>query len=409
MKNKLIEFEYRAINPVGKVVEGIKKAENEFDLQKDLKEENLNLIHAEPFSKTSLKSLWHRMQQMGSIKVHEKIILYRNLAAMIDAGLALSRALEIIQRQSKNPKFKQILGEINLKIKKGKALSEALQEYPNYFTKLSISMIQSGEESGNIVNALSVMADQMEKQYLLIKKVKGALIYPGVIVVAMTIIGIFMLIYVVPTLTKTFEEVGVELPATTRAIISFSDFVQNNLILAILLLLICVFAVYFGSKTKGGKKMIDLFFINMPLVAPLVKQINSARTSRILASLLKAGVPYIRSLQITKEVMQNHFYQKVLEQAEKNVEIGLPISSIFAKNEKLYPIFVGEMMAVGEETGELSQMLLKVAEYYENEVDQQTKNLSTVVEPVLMIVVGIAVGFFAISMISPMYTLVENI
>ena len=153
----------------------------------------------------------------------------------------------------------------------------------------------------------------------------------------------------------------------------------------------------------------DWVFLHMPLVSGLVKETNSARTARTLSSLIKSGVPYISAVDITQEVIQNSYYKAVLKKAGKNVELGLPVAKVFEKNQKLYPVFVSEMIAVGEETGELGQMLMKVATYYENEVEAKTKNMSTIVEPFLMIIVGAAVGFFALSMISPMYSLVENI
>jgi len=162
-------------------------------------------------------------------------------------------------------------------------------------------------------------------------------------------------------------------------------------------------------KTKVGRKIFDFTILHIPMISQLVKETNSARTTRTLASLLKAGVPYLNSIKITKETISNSYYIKIIEEAEKKIEMGLQISTIFEENQKYYPAFVAEMIAVGEETGELSPMLFKVASFYENEVEQKTKNMSTVVEPFLMLIVGVAVGFFAISMISPMYSLMENL
>ena len=218
-----------------------------------------------------------------------------------------------------------------------------------------------------------------------------------------------MLIYVVPTLTKTFTELHVELPASTMFIINLSNFAQNHLFISITILVLIFLGIYFGLKTKRGRRMRDWFLLHVPLIAPLVKEVNAARTTRTLASLLAAGVPFVRSLQIVREVVQNSYYQETIEQAEKNIQLGLPISKVFREADNLYPIFVSEMMIVGEETGELGGMLLKVASFYEEEVDQKTKNMSTIVEPFLMVLVGIVVGFFAISMISPMYSLVNVI
>lgn len=404
-----IEFEYKAIDAKGKVVTGLRTANDEVSLNKDLRAEKLVLISAEMSKKWGGRSILRKLESFGTVSEHDKIIMYRNLGAMINAGLPLSRALSVMQRQAKNKKLGKILKDINESVKKGSSLSEALNKFPKVFTSLMVSMVKAGEESGNLVQSLRVTSEQMEKNYLLRKKIQGAMVYPAVIIVAMIIIGIFMLIYVVPTLTSTFAELNIELPASTQFIINTSDFLQNNLGSSgsILLLIIVLLGAFF--KTRVGKRSLDWTLLHLPLISGLVKEINSARTTRTLSSLVAAGVPFVRSLEITKEVIQNTYYKEVVAQAEKNIQIGQPISKVFAEHEDLFPTFVSEMMAVGEETGEIGQMMSEVAEFYENEVDQKTKNISTIVEPVLMIVVGIAVGFFAISMISPMYSLVETI
>jgi len=404
-----IQFEYKALNKNGEVKSGVKTAADEFVLRKDLKAENLSLIHAEPVNKNSPKFLLAKLLKLGRVSMHEKIIFNRNLGAMIDAGLALTRALTIIERQTKNTKFRRIVGEINEKIRKGNSLSTALKNYPEVFSALMVSMVESGEESGNLVDSLAVVSEQMEKQYALNKKIQGAMVYPGVIVTAMLAIGIFMLLYIVPTLTKTFKELEIDLPASTQFIINLSDFVTKNAIISLVIILAVAVSVYLFGKSSLGKRLIDNILLHFPMISEMVKEVNAARTTRTLASLLTAGVPFVRSLQIVKDVMQNSYYKEVITKAEKNIQVGLPISKVFGENSHLYPTFVAEMIAVGEETGELGPMLLKVAAFYEEEVDQKTKNLSTIVEPFLMIFVGAAVGFFAISMISPMYSLVDKI
>ncbi len=398
-------FQYKIINKEGHVLTGEKEGTDVLTITKILKDEGYAVIFVEPKRKTASNiSL-----SFKPFKTVEKIAFARNISSMLDAGLALSRSLEVISRQTKNLRSKKIINEINDKIKSGTAFSAALEGYPKIFNSLFVSMTKAGEESGNLAEAFSNIANQLEKNYLLVKKIKGAMVYPGVIVVAMSIVGFFMMTYIVPTLSKTFKELNVALPKSTQMIIALSDFLQNQTIafLGTILLIIILLILFF--KNTSGKNTLDIFLVKSPIFGELTKQINSAKTARTLSSLLKAGVPYLQAIQITKGVISNHLYKKILDQAEKKVEMGDKISSVFSENESLYPSFVGEMFAVGEETGELSEMLLKVAEFYENEVDQKTKNMSTIIEPVLMLVVGIAVGFFAISMISPMYSLVENI
>lgn len=405
----MIKYNYKAVDEEGKIFKGKAEVQSEAELVNGLKNEGKTLLSAEVINEKSAGAFFEKLSTMGTVTMREKILFARNLASMVDAGLSVSRALAIMQRQTKNPRLRKVLQDIDESVRKGSSLSIALGKFPNVFPPLMISMVQSGEESGNLAEALNVVGEQMDKTYLLMKKVKGAMIYPGVIVTAMIIIGICMLIFVVPTLTKTFTELQIDLPASTRFIIGLSDFVQNNLMLFVLIIVGAIAVIYFGMKTRAGKRGMDWFVLHMPVMAPIVKEINSARTARTLSSLLSAGVPFVRALQIVKEVVSNSYYQKTLELAEKNIQLGLPISKVFRESENLYPIFVSEMMVVGEETGELGKMLFKVASFYEDEVDQKTKNMSTIIEPFLMVVVGIVVGFFAMSMIAPMYSLADVI
>ncbi len=397
-------FEYKAIDKDGHITNGDKEANDSLAVGKLLKEEGLVVISIHEKSKRKAFSL-----SFSAFKLTEKISFARNIGSMLEAGLALSRALEVISRQTRNTKTRKIIDQINQDIKAGGSLSTALEAHPKIFNSLFVSMTKAGEESGNLADSFKNIAGQLEKNYQLAKKVKGAMVYPGVIIGAMGIVGFFMLTYIVPTLSKTFKELGVELPATTKAIIGLSDFLQNQTLAFFGVLILVIAGIIFGLRTSFGKRSLDVLLVKAPLFGQLTKEINSARTARTLSSLLKAGVPYLQAMQITEGVMSNHIYKDILLKAEKKVETGDKISQVFSENEKYYPAFVGEMVAVGEETGELSEMLLKVAEFYENEVDQKTKNMSTIVEPLLMLLVGVGVGFFAISMISPMYSLVEKI
>lgn len=404
-----MKFKYKAQKTTGDYVEDFAEAKDSFELAKILKERDLNLISAKPVDTGKFSRLIQSITNFGTVSTNEKIIFGKNLGSMLEAGLPLSRAIEVMGRQSKNKKYKFVVNSLNDSIKSGDTLSGAMSKFPNVFSNLFISMVRAGEESGDLVGALKVVSSQMEKTNELKKKVRGAMIYPGVIITAMLGIGIFMLIFIVPTLTKTFTELNVELPKSTQFIINLSDAFRENTFTLIILLILFIVMIIAGFKTSIGRRILDWVFLHFPLVSGLVKETNSARTARTLSSLISSGVPYINAVAITEQVIQNSYYKAVLKKAGKNVELGLPVAKVFEENQKFYPVFVSEMIAVGEETGELGQMLMKVATYYENEVEQKTKNMSTIIEPFLMIIVGAAVGFFALSMISPMYSLVENI
>jgi len=249
----------------------------------------------------------------------------------------------------------------------------------------------------------------LEKANALSKKVAGALIYPGVIMFAMVTIGILMFAFVVPTLAKTFQELGVSLPATTQLIVTLGNFFSTHLISSFvgIVALFVAFTMLFKATFMG--KYIDFVVLRVPVLGTITKELNTARTARTMSSLLVSGVSIIRAVEITKDVVQNVYFKEVLDEASKAVEKGLPFSAVFKEHSNLYPIMMSEMAEVGGETGKLSDMLLQIANFYEAEIENKTKNLSTVIEPVLMILIGSAVGFFAISMISPLYSVLNNI
>jgi type IV pilus assembly protein PilC len=405
-----MKFKYKAIKKSGEKYEGVTESSGKFDLYNQLKAEGNMLISAEEINPFHLEKYFYKIFPfLDKVKTELKISFAKNLSAMTKAGLSLSRALSVIENQTKNAHFKNIVESINLEIKKGKTLSEALKKYPNVFSNLFIYMAKAGEESGGLSEALANVALQMDKTYRLQKKVKGAMIYPAVIISVMIIVGILMFIFVVPGITETFKELNTELPFSTQLIINLSDFLTGHWFLTILILTGLVSGIYFSLKTVIGKRLWDRTVIKLPLVGDLIKEANAARVARTLSSLLTAGVPVASSIQITKDMVSNHFYKQVLEEAAKVVEKGENISGVFMKNPNLYPTFVGEMMSVGEETGNMASMLLEVAIFYENDVEERTKDLSTIIEPVLMVIIGAAVGFFALSMVTPIYSVMDNV
>ena len=402
-----MKFSYTSITQSGERKSGTREASDKFQLANDLKATGETVLSVTEIKKNTSTSF--NLPFFNRIKNHDKIIFARNLASMLEAGLAVSRALSVIERQTKNAGLKKVVVSINDDIKKGTSLSKAMEAFPDIFPKMFVSMVMSGEESGKLAEALNVVASQMEKSYLLQKKIKGALMYPSIIVFAMLGIGIFMLMYIVPTLTKTFKELGTTLPASTQFIILLSDTFQAHMILVLVSVLVFIALLVMAARTTLGKRFFDFLFLRVPIISELVRESNSARTTRTLSSLLTSGVSVVEALSITKDVLQNSYYKEILEKAKHNIEIGAPMSEVFSGAEKLYPVFVGEMIAVGEETGDLGGTLLKVAVFYEEEVEQKTKDMSTIIEPFLMLFVGIAVGFFAISMISPIYSVVDKI
>ena len=402
-----MQFNFKAQSG-GRTYEGVREATDKFALYRDLRKEGAVVISVSVIAPKG-ESFLLRMSHILSVSEQDKISFARNLGGMIAAGLTLSRALSVIVRQTKNKKLKGIVNSLDDSIKQGLPLSEALGRYPSVFSGLFVSMVHSGEESGNLGGALSTIALQLEKAHTLRKKVKGAMIYPAIIITVMIAVGVLMLVYVVPGLTSTFKELNVELPISTKIIIFTSDFLVNNILISIISLFALAGGVYAAAKTKKGKRSIDFFTLHLPIIGRLVKETNTARTAQTLSSLLVAGVDIVVSLSITADVLSNTYYKDVLKKAEENIKKGEPLSKIFTESEKVFPSLIGEMISVGEETGKLSDMLGNTAIFYEEEVERKTKDLSTIIEPILMVFIGAVVGFFALAMITPIYSVMNTI
>ena len=405
----MAKFTYTAEKPGGEVYNGVAEAADRFELYGIVRHEGAKIVSLEESGGENIWNIRYWNAKFSRIKEYEKILFARNLGAMLSAGLALSRALAVLERQTKNPKLSAVISQIASDVRRGDTLHAALAKFPDAFSKLFLAMVRAGEEGGDLAASLQIVADQMERMYALKRKIRGALVYPCIILVAIVGIGILMMIEVVPTLAQTFAESGASLPPSTQFVINVSNFLVHYTLLSLVAIVGTVALVYFAVRTAWGKRGLDFFFLHLPLIGPLVREVNAARTARTLASLLASGVDVMTALDIVGEVVQNSYFQAVVHDAARGVGAGEALSIAFVRREDLYPAFVGEMMAVGEETGQLSEMLKRLALYYEDEVDQKTKDMSTIIEPFLMIIIGGAVGFFAFAMITPIYSLSQTI
>jgi len=401
-----MKFKFTAIKKDGGKYNGTRESYDKFTLYEELKSEGDTLISAFEVTKPKFEIV---IPFINTIPEHQKIIFTRNLGSMIKAGLSLAKSLNILEKQITNKRFKKVIESLEAEIRKGTPLSQACTIYPDVFPKLFTSMVKAGEESGKLSESLKIIADQLEGTYKLKQKIKGAMIYPGVIISIMIIIGVLMLVYVVPGITATFKDLKIELPLLTRILIGTSDFLKDNILITLFGAIFVFIAFYLFYISKTGKRFFDYIFLRLPVIGNLVKETNSARITRTISSLLSSGVPYSEAVSITRDVVQNGYFKDMLTTAISIVEKGGTISSVFMENVKLCPIFVAEMVVVGEETGKLPDMLMEVATFYEESVDQKTKNMATIIEPVLMVIIGLAVGFFALAMIKPIYSLMDSV
>ena len=401
---------YTAKNQKGENRAGEANVKDERDLAAQLRTDGFVLTSfKEVVKEEEKKTVVKFFDRFNSIPLSEKMVFARNLSVMVSSGLPLSKAIRNLTAQTSNKNFAKILGAIQNDLQAGGTLAEGLAKYPGIFDELFVNMIRVGEGSGSLEEILDILAVQLEKEHELISKVKGAFIYPAVILIAMVGIGILMMIFVVPTLTAVFKDLGSDLPASTVFIIGLSDFLKNNLLLSFLGLVSLGIFLKFYLATESGKRTMGFIFINTPAVSNIYIKMNSARFARILSSLLKSGVTIVESLSILSRTLTNFYYKNALEKATESIQKGEPLSKIIYEEKKIFPILVPQMLEVGEETGKTDVVMQKLADFYEDEVNQLTKNLSSIIEPVLMLIIGAAVGFFAVSMMQPMYSVMSNI
>lgn len=405
----MVRFNYVAEKNGTEPYKGFADVRDRFELYQLVRRDGAHIISVTEEGNTGFFSMQYWNLKFARISEYEKILFARNLGAMLSAGLPLSRALSVIERQTRNPKFGNVVSALASDVRRGDAMHVAVSKFPDVFSKIFIAMIRAGEEGGDLPQSLTVVSEQMERMYDLKKKIHGALIYPSIVLVAIVGIGMLMMIEVVPTLAQTFADMKAQLPLPTQIVIGMSKFLVQYTVLAVGGIVAFVALIYLGVKTRRGARVTDFLFLHLPIVGGLVREINAARTARALASLLSSGVDVVTSLDITAEVVQNSYFKEVILAAADGVRAGETLSTEFVRREDLYPAFVGEMMSVGEETGATNEMLKRLAIFFEDEVDRKTKDMSIIIEPFLMLFIGAAVGFFAISMISPIYQLSEHI
>lgn len=405
----MTHFKFKAKKPTGETYTAERDAADRYELYRLIRESGDEMLVAEEKKVRRFNTLVSVGRGGKGVKMIDKINLARNLGSMLEAGLPLSRSLSVLERQTKKKGLKAVLADIILEIDKGSTFADALGRHDKIFSSLFISMVHAGEQSGTLAQSLKAVALQMNSMYTLERRIRGALMYPAVIVIAMVIIAILMFIFVIPVLLNTFTELNVKLPASTQFILNISTILQNYGLWIALAIIPCAVLISWWSRQKSGKNFIHALLLKIPLIGSLVQEVNTARTARTLSSLLSSGVDVVESVSITTTVVQNVHFKVILDKAKEAIKRGDVMSKVFGEKDTLYPVFFGEMMSVGEETGKMTEMLLGVATFYENDVEQKTKDMSTVIEPFLMIVIGTAVGFFAVSMISPMYSLVNAI
>ncbi|MFA6421984.1 MAG: type II secretion system F family protein [Candidatus Buchananbacteria bacterium] len=346
--------------------------------------------------------------KFSKIPATAKIFLLQNLSVMLRAGISLADALKTLSEESKNQKLKKILLETAEKIKQGKSLSESLMPYTSDFGELFVNMIRAGEASGRLEDILNELYIQHKKDHLILSKIRNALTYPVIIIIAMLGIAAFVVVFVLPTITNMFRELNAELPLPTKILIYVSDFIhQNGIYIGIAIVILIFIAIKLG-RSKKGKSGLHHFILKIPIISGIIKQVNLARAARSLSSLIKTDIAIVDTLSITSKILGNSAFRQTFAEAAEKVKKGQKLASIFREYPKLFPGIFIQMVAVGEETGALDEVLANLADFYEEEVSQTMGNLPTIIEPVLMLLIGCGVAGIAISILLPIYSMTQN-
>lgn len=354
-----------------------------------------------------MKNLNININLFNHVSLKEKVFLTRQLSTMLGAGLAIDQAFKVIGAQGGNQYLQTVSHQVVADLEQGQSLSLALSKFKNVFDSVFISVVRSGESSGQLDKVLLQLADQLELSQDFNSKVRAALFYPAFVLFAMVGIIVIMMIYVIPQLKTVFASTGAVLPWTTLAILAVSDFTVKYWWAELVALVILAIAGTFFFRTQNGGNLWDYLKIKVPLIKDLYVEIYMARFCRTMAMLGGAGIPIIEALAITADVVQNRLFAKSIRDISAQVERGIPIS-VPMQRDKLFPILVSEMVMVGEQTGKMEMVLTKLADFYESETNSMIKGIAGLIEPIIIVVIGVGVGFLVYSIIAPIYQIAQT-
>ena len=397
-------FTYKAKDKEGKVVTGEVEASSDSVAAKLVRQKGLTVISIKP-ARENLLSFIRRLRER--ISLTDVSTFTRQLATMVNAGLPITEALLILRSQTKGP-MQKVAAQILTDVEGGESLSIALSRHPKVFGPTYIALVKSGELGGVIDEVLARLADNLEKQQEFKGKVKGALIYPAIIVVGMFVVGMVMMIFVIPRLTSLYGDFNAQLPAATKLLIGISNIFLKFWPFLIVLLVGGIWGFTAFRRTPAGKRKTDELIFKLPIVGELQKEVLLAELTRTLSLMVGSGVSILDALNISAGVVGNEVVASALRDASKQVEKGFPIAYSFSKHPEAFPFILSQMVAVGEETGKMEEVLGKVSHVFEVESDQKVKALTSAVGPLVMIILGLGVGFLVIAIILPIYNLTSQ-
>lgn len=399
-------FLYTALDKVNSYTKGKIEANSQKKATAALEKEGFMIVNI----KQEKASGWEKFNNIFQrISWQDKIFFTRHLYTMLESGIALDHAIKTCAEQTTNRKLTEILNDIHDRIQKGQPLHSSLAFYRKYFSNFYISLIRVGETSGKLDEVLQHLLEQQERDYDLRTKALGAMTYPAIIVSAMVVMVISMVIFVIPKITSVLTQYEVELPITTKILVGLSDFLVHY---GIFLIPVAIFLYWLFKtmiKKPGVKWRWDSMFLGLPRFGRLIKEFNLARFSRAMCALLKSGVPINTAMDLTAGVSSNSHYQKSVRDGIQFIQKGVPLAEVLKGYPKLYPPLTSRMIELGEKTGKLDYMLSRLAIFYEKSVETSITNLSTIIEPLMMIVIGFMVAFVAVSVLTPIWKFSDTI
>lgn len=396
-------YAYKAQDKKKKIVEDVMQASSQKEAASMLRSDNLKIL--------TIKKLDAKMGSLlsGNIGTSEKATFCRFMATMLRAGLPLPEAIDIIRQETQNKKLKNILFDISFNIKKGSSLNFILSKHKDEFDTVFLTILKAGEESGTLDKTFDYLSKQLLASYELSQKVKGSLMYPAVIVAAMAVNAIIMLTFVLPKLSSVFLQLNIDLPLTTKILLDFGKFLGENTIAVV------VTGLFFGLLSflifyiKRTRRIVFDLLVRLPVVRRIAKQIDVARFARTLSTLLKSGVPITVALEVSTDVLQQSSLKKVAADLSSGVQKGESLSDLLATKKSAFPVVMVQTIRAGEKTGSLEVVLEEMASFYESEIDYSLKRATALLEPVLLLVIGIGVGAMAVMMITPIYSVVGGL
>lgn len=398
----MAKYQYIAKDIKGSLTKGEIEANSQKSAEEAISAQSLTPVQVKEINETFFSEL---RQKLGHVPATEKVMFSKQLATLISAGVPISQSMHILERQTKNKILKEAINALGSDIEAGLSLSSSMEKQSRVFSPLYVSLVSSGEAGGSLDKSLERMADEIEKEHDLVSSIRGAMSYPMIILVAMIGVVVYMLSTIVPQLAGIFAEMGGELPAATRMLLKVSDLIrtQGFLILIALVGSVVGFRTLL-QKNKNVRYGWHKMLLKIPIFGQLMSKVNITRFTRTFGSLLSSGVNVLEAMKISANTIQNEVFKTDILKAADDVKNGVTIAEALKKT-KNFPVILAEMIAVGEETGSLDNILDKVTSFYQKEVDGTIKNLSSLVEPLMMIIIGVGVGTIVVAVIQPVYSM----